>query len=193
MTKQCYKCNKTKSLELFHQQFARWTTKDGIKHKTKSYTNLCKICNREYHKNYHNKNISRINETRRAIYWKDHEKTLKKRADFRDSHRKATTDYANKYYQENKKKIHKQNKEWIKNNPEKRWKAINKYSNKPETKLKESIKAKKAVKNLEDWYVKDLIIKRSSLTRADISDEMVELKKEHIKLRRAIKDEQKMY
>ena len=76
MTKQCYKCNKTKSLELFHQQFARWTTKDGIKHKTKSYTNLCKVCKKEYDKNYHDK-----------------------------------------YYQKNKKKMHKQNKKWIKNNP----------------------------------------------------------------------------
>ena len=192
MKRRCYKCNKIKLLELFHQQFARWTTKDGIKHKTKSYTNLCKVCNREYHKNYHGKNISRINETRRAIYWKDHEKTLKQRANFRDTHRKATTDYAQKYYQKNKKKIYKQNKEWVKNNPEKKRKAANKYANKPEIKVKDSIKSKKAVKNLEDWYVKDLIIKRSSLVRADISDEMIKLKKEHIKLKRAIKDDKKM-
>tara|TARA_Y100000034_G_scaffold10547_1_gene11058 strand:+ start:163 stop:732 length:570 start_codon:yes stop_codon:yes gene_type:complete len=189
MKRRCYKCNKIKLLELFHQQFARWTTKDGIKHKTKSYTNLCKVCNYEYHKNYRNKKRSRINETKRAIYWKDHEKTLKQRANFRDTHRKATTDYAQKYYQKNKKKIYKQNKEWVKNNPEKKKEASNKYSCKPEIKLKDSLKAKKASKNLEDGYVKDTIIKRTSLTRADIPLEMVELKREHLKLTRAIKND----
>ena len=191
MTKQCNKCKEIKELVLFKKQFSRWTTKDGVKHKKRTYK-ICKECDNKYNRDYHNKNKARLNEQARIIYWEDHDKTLKNRAAFRDSHREATTEYQKNYYQENKETIAQQNKKWVKNNPEKKRKAANKYANKPEIKVKDSIKSKKAVKNLEDWYVKDLIVKRSSLVRADISDEMIKLKKEHIKLKRAIKDDKKM-
>ena len=188
MTRQCKTCKEIKLLDLFHKQFCKWTTKDGIKHKKKSFTNECKICNFKYHKNYHNKNRSRINETKRIIYWNDHEKTLKDKAAFRDSHRQAITEYQKNYYQENKETITIQNNEWVKNNPEKKKEASNKYSCKPEIKLKDSLKSKKAVKNLEDEYVRDIIIKRTSLIRVDIPDELVELKRAQLKVIRILRD-----
>ena len=188
MTKQCSKCNKIKLLELFHQQLARWTTKDGIKHKTKFFTNICKTCNKEYNRNYRKKNISRLNKAQRIIYWKNHEKTLKDRAVFRDNHRQAVIDYQEKYYQENKEKMIQNTKKWVKNNPEKKKEACKKYNCKPEIKLKNSLKAKKASKNLEDDYVKDVIVKRSFLNRSDISNEMVKLKRIDLQLKRILKN-----
>ena len=191
MTKQCNKCKEIKEFVLFKKQFARWTTKDGVKHKKRTYK-ICKECDNKYNRDYHNKNKARINETKRIIYWNDHEKTLKDRAAFRDSHREATTEYQKKYHQENKKTIAQRNKEWVKNNPEKKRKAANKYACKPEIKIKGSLKSKKAVKNLEDRYVKDIIVKRTSLTRADISDELVEIKREQLKILRILRNDKKM-
>ena len=56
--------------------------------------------------------------------------------------------------------------------------------------LKEESKKQRAysVKNLSNYYVKKIIVGKSSLKFSDITDEMVEFKKEHIKLIRAIKD-----
>mgnify|MGYP003679293541 CR=1 FL=1 len=188
MTKQCNKCKEIKELVLFKKEFAKWTTKDGVNHKKRKYI-ICKKCDNKYNRDYRKKNKARLDKQRRELYWKDHDKTLKKKAEWRDSHREYVQNYAKKWNEENKERKAKKDKEWVKNNLEKRRKVSNKYANKPEIKLKQSMKFKKASKNLEDGYVKDSFIKRTSLSRADVSDEMVKLQRKHLKLKRAIKDE----
>ena len=89
-------------------------------------------------------------------------------------------------------------KQHRKDNPEIYRKAVSRYSRKQYAKLKDTnpelIKnhEKKwrdySVKNLSNYYVKKIIVGKSSLKFSDITDEMVEFKKEHIKLIRAIKD-----
>ncbi|MHA1951875.1 MAG: hypothetical protein ACW987_18670 [Candidatus Thorarchaeota archaeon] len=48
---------------------------------------------------------------------------------------------------------------------------------------------RKAVKELYDCYVLDILTRGTDLTRADIPPEVVELKRQHIFLRRAIRNE----
>ena len=50
-------------------------------------------------------------------------------------------------------------------------------------------RVKDGVDNLEDWYVRNLIIKRSALSAADVPQELVEAKRQEMKVKRIIKGE----
>jgi len=105
--------------------------------------------------------------------------------------------YGKQHRKDNPKKYKAWKRNWEDNNKQKRnemnrnFRKTNKFKKwiKPYVK----IQWKNAIDNLSDYYVRGLLSKRTLLQNKDIPDEIVELKREQIKLVRAIKDEQKMY
>jgi hypothetical protein len=80
-------------------------------------------------------------------------------------------------YQDDPERAAQRNAEWMARNPNK-VKAIRRRA------------SKKASKLLSDGYVRGNLIKRSDLTAEDIPDDLVALKRAHLKLKRTLKDQQ---
>ena len=181
--KKCTKCNKTKPIKEMKKNVAKWTTKDGVKHKKRSY-GICKLCDNTYNRQYFKDNIEKRREDGRKQYWKDHEHTLKTRRAYREKN--PPKEYMHGYYEENKEKALLNSEKWRKNNPNARKVIANRYFHKNKAQYLKMQKEK--VKTLDDSYMKQLLSKRSSLKHEDITDEMVELKRIEIKLKRALKE-----
>ncbi len=85
-TKKCCKCKEIKPLNEFHKNITR---KDG-------HNPNCKICNREYIKQYRDNHRKEIKEYNKQYY---------------DNHREEINEYAKQYRKDNREKIN----EWCKN------------------------------------------------------------------------------
>jgi len=103
-TKLCNKCDVIKNLSDF-----------SFRSDTKKYRNCCKICRKEYHKSWENKNRDYINE-KHKIWTKNN-----------SDKRKLTN---KKYVKKNYNKIRKYQKVWLENNKEQHLKSRRKYENK---------------------------------------------------------------
>tara|TARA_B110000196_G_C21076230_1_gene630048 strand:- start:324 stop:902 length:579 start_codon:yes stop_codon:yes gene_type:complete len=187
LVKICAKCNEVKTLELFKKGFCRWTTKEGVKNRKRTY-GKCKDCENAYARQYHVDNIERKRELSRNLYWKDHESTLRKKRKYRKDNEVYTAEYQHNYHENHKEESRENRRKWCKNNPEKRKIVSNRYARKPEVREASLEKSKQSVIDLTDGYVKDLIIKRSDLCRADIPDELVKAKRSHMKITRQLKE-----
>lgn len=101
-----------------------------------------------------------------------------------------------KHYEKHKKKVNAKAKEYRQNNKDKvaKWKA--QYQKKLSVRRWEAIKAfqlmdrediEKALdrKMLKDWYVRELLAKRSALKAKEFPQKLVELKRAQLMLRRA--------
>ena len=106
------------------------------------------------------------------------------------------------WYQENKEKINERNKKYYWENKEKEKERKKKYYEANKEKLleqrkkhrKENIEKyreyqKEGIKDLSDNYVKGLLTDRTNLTYKDIPQELIEAKRELIKINRFIKRE----
>lgn len=106
--------------------------------------------------------------------------------------KKCHSVYNKKYSIDNREKYVQWHKNWESNNKEKRL-EINRNFRKTDKfkvwkKAYMKIRWKNAKDNLSDYYVKHLLSKRTPLQNKDIPNELVEIKREHLKLIRAIKD-----
>ena len=92
-----------------------------------------------------------------------------------------------KHYKSNKEKLLEQNKKYREENKEKERKRAKKYNQANKEKLSE--RRKRDAENLTDYYVVRFIIEKSNLTPKDIPQELIEAKRELIKINRFIKRE----
>lgn len=86
--------------------------------------------------------------------------------------KKSTT---KQYYKDNKQHMKQQHTEWAKQNKELRKKSIRKYEN-------------KINKELKNTYIKKLLVKVLNVPIDKISQEMIDLKRTQLQLKRAIKN-----
>ena len=82
--------------------------------------------------------------------------------------------------------VHVAAREWKKKNPEKVRKAKNAWEK--SNRKQERIRAAGWRENLTDRYVKDLLVKRTSLKTSDIPQELVDLKRKQLKTHRKLKE-----
>ena len=169
MTKQCGKCKEIKELEYF----------------SKSQSS-CKECQSIYWKQYYEKNKVRL--TNNNIQWKKNnpEKVRITRQKEHIKNRDKYIERWNKHYYKDVKKSRETNNQYRKDHVE----IIQE---------RDRIRGTKKRNNLTDQYVKEVLVKRTNLKTSDISDELVEigrkyieLRREHFKLIRIIKDDKKM-
>lgn len=80
--------------------------------------------------------------------------------------------------------------EWQKNNPEKLKEYVRKWQkNNPEKIRRFQRKYKKVGReNLKDWYIKTLITNKSILNHKDIPQELIEAKRQYLKVKRKLKE-----
>ncbi len=117
----------------------------------------------------------------------------KKRAYYKKryrTHKKYFKFHARKYYLKNRDKINKAVKKWRSQNIEK-WKKYIKKWNKNNIKKVRKRRNKwlqKERKECGDGYIKKIIISNSILKYSDIPQQLVEIKKRQIKLRRKLNE-----
>lgn len=113
---------------------------------------------------------------------------------------------AHQNYEKNKSKILTRHKQYKQLYPEKK-RALDRRSyqnnkerflelqrirqNKEPSKIKKRISTLKSIDKLDDWYVRKVICKGTSLSATDIPKSLVEFKRDIIKLNRTIKDNNK--
>ena len=100
-----------------------------------------------------------------------------------------------KHYQKNKIRVDEYTKKWAEENPDKVKLYINKSNERRRTDptYKERMRVKysqtdRSIRTSKDYYYKQLLAKGSSFGARDVPQELVEVKKMHIKLLRAIKE-----
>lgn len=122
----------------------------------------CKECGRLHTKLWILKNPEKKKEMDKMYVQKNKEKII---------------EYRNKYYQENKERISKRNKEYCKENRE-----LVLY------RLK--LKTKRHVENLTDTYIRTCLIQKNGFTKDIITPELIQAKREIIKIKRLCKQQQ---
>ncbi len=167
-------------------------------------THGCVLCSKEYVKNnieavraaktkYRKNNISKISE-----YRKKNKEILAKRAKvFRETNLTKIKKRQQEYYAENRtaRIAYQHNRRALESKEERerrRKRARDWKRNHPEQNLISDRKARKrASASLADHYVKTQLIKRTGLKRSQIPQELVEVKRLQIKIRRVVNQKKK--
>ena len=193
MQKKCSKCKQVKAVEDFGE----------IKTKAKIYKRShCNACRCGYQKQYALKNKEKVWLYNKGHYKQNRELVIQKSREYYYTNIDKIKIKAKQYKRKNKEKILLYKKEYSIENKNGIREYFKKYhlKNKEEILLKckiyrevNKVKIKKFYKdgviNLEDWYIKRLITGRSSLCAADIPQELVEAKRQEMKIKRIIKGE----
>lgn len=117
-----------------------------------------------------------------------------RRAQYNKKWAKANPDKiraAHKRYRETHlEKLNKRSREWTKNNPEAKARVNRKWiENNPEQyRAYKRKQQQRARDKLSDSYVRGMLSLRTSLVPSDIPQELVDAKREHIKLHRKVKE-----
>ena len=106
---ECGSCREIKTVNKFYKSKSG---KDG-------YTNKCKLCIKEHHKQYHEENKEKLNKHNRQYYQENKEKILKHHKQYKENNKEKIIERNRQYYQENKEKILKHHKQYKENNKEK--------------------------------------------------------------------------
>lgn len=171
----CCGCGKTHPLTT---EFFRSAKRHGVV----GYTYKCKKCFRQEYE----ANKPKVIAYGRARYEANKEKIRERRkwanlppekvAKLKEQHRAR--------YWKNPEKRRADSKKWRKENPEKVLQSrIDHYDSE-----KQKARRKHNVENLTDVYIRETLVKRGS-RQIDIPQELIELKRIHLKLQRAIKSE----
>jgi len=177
MSKRCTKCGEVKPLSAFNKQ------KMGLY----GVTSRCKMCLKEYIRIHKEKNKEHYKE--KGKQWRENNKEYIKQ--YQIDNKEHIKEYSKQYSLNNKEHIKQYQKQY-----NKQYRLNNKEHNKEYSKQynlnnKEHInkRRKEQIKNLTDTYIVGLITNRSSLTSEDIEqyNNMIEAKKEYLKLKRLIK------
>lgn len=138
-------------------------------------TGTCSSCQKEYSRKYREKNREKIRESRKRHYYEEGGK--EKSSERAKIWHKANSDKVKIQRKKHREKYKKISREWYEKN---KGRVLN--------------EAKERIKILDDNYIKSLIARRSSvLLCSDIPEEIVEIKRLEIQLRREIKDGNKRY
>ena len=185
-TKQCNTCKLTKKLLEFYKR------KDGVL----GCRSQCIACDKESWKKYSKDNRVKLADKQRERYHLDIEKSRKIQLASQHKHRDKRMAYKKKYREENKERLNADARLDYYANLEhyrgkcKKYYAINKDSiseaHKKWRKLnvdKLTAMNKKKVEELTDSYVRGQLLKRSVI-KIDIPNELIEVKRLQIKIRR---------
>jgi hypothetical protein len=135
------------------------------KYKDKVYTKYsCSLKIKQNTKRFQQNNPDKLKVYRRKNYLKNSEK-----------YSIIFKDYKSDWYKENKERIVKKSQEWAKNNPEKHKELRKKLD-------------RKASKNLSNRYVKSILSDDGLLEYSQIPQDLIELKRKQLLLKRKIKN-----
>ena len=108
----------------------------------------------------------------------------------REKRRERNRIRMNKWYNSlskaEKSELYKKGKKWVENNPERNRETKNKWASNNKAKIAES--QRRLISNLSACYIRGQLSSRNTLTASDIPDELVNAKREHIKLIRKLKE-----
>ena len=161
MKRTCKKCGVEKDIEEF--------VKVRLCRFGRSYR--CKECESKIHGIYHNKNKERILEYRRQYYNKNKEQVSEYNRLYRAENKEQSSEHNRLYRAENKEQV-------------------SEYQRLYRAEKKELISEhhRNDTKNLSDSYVKQQITQRSNLKTSDVTQEMIELKREILQYKRLEKE-----
>jgi len=188
-TKKCSKCGEVKAVSEFNKNKNR---KDGLhtycKKCVKQYYQVNKEKTLEQKKQYRQANKEKIKERKKKYYQVNKEKTLEHNKQYRQANKEKIKERKKKYYQANKEKTLEHSKQYRQANKEKIEQYNKQYRQANKEKLKE--KSKDNRNKLVDPYIKTIISKQTNgmLKAKDIPQELIELKRNNIILKRKIKD-----
>ena len=149
-TLKCTKCKEIKSTDLFY------------KHKKTGFQSNCKICAKEYLKEYYKENKEKIKEQQKQ-YLEENKEKIKEQ---QKQHRKENKGKRKQYRKENREKLSEYHKQYQKENKEK----INQQN-------------RKIINELRTSYVKT-ILKRQGFKSEQITEELIQLKTITLKTQR---------
>jgi hypothetical protein len=178
MTKVCTKCGVEKPLDDFYKR-------NG---KVDHY--VCKVCLRAIHKERYRANKKRILESQREYYKKNKKAIIKRNNDYRERNQEVCAERARKYREANRetlaakhhvayKRRYAENPhrydDWKINNPEKRKEVAKRCSQNQRDELR-------------DCYIKQLLTAKTTIKRNELPDDLVGVKREHLRLKRRLKE-----
>lgn len=164
-SKKCSKCGEVKPLHAYQRKQA---AKDGLQ-----YT--CKECQREIRAEYYLNNKKNFAERSKKYREENKEKYVARSKKYYLENKDKLIAYQNKYKQENKKKVADR-------------KGAYREKNLDKILMDGRNIAKEYSDTLHDSHIKTIISNVSNLKRKDIPQELIELKREQLKLHRAIKN-----
>ena len=173
-TKKCTKCGEVKAVSEFHKdKYSKDGFFDECKECRKKYYQANKEKILEYDKQYRQANKEKIKEYSKKYYQANKEKRKK----YRQANKEKIKEQKKKYRQANKEKEKEQKKKYYQANKEKILEYSKKYCQDNRNKL-------------ADPYVIDIIRHQtnSMLKAKDIPQELIELKRNSLILKRKIKD-----
>jgi hypothetical protein len=141
---------------------------------------------RETQRSYRKRTKERIAELsaiRRAT--KEHKEWTK---EYREKNKEKLYWLNRNYYLRNKEEVNAKKKDWYKNNPEKAFEYYKKQREKPEVREAMKERSRRQTKIMGDSYIKHLIARRSIIDPNNVPVELIETKRLHLKLSRAIKE-----
>lgn len=179
-TKKCDCCNEYKSLNNY---YINKSSKTG-------YSNICKQCTIIRSKINRERNKELYKNTAKNRYVRDFDILSIKKKEYRinninkikavnkyyyDNNKEKIKTTKKTYYNKNKNKINARSINWNKSNKQKRQQTVLKHD-------------KTSIKNLTDRYIKTQLKKRTNLKSEEIPNELIDLKREKIRLQRLINE-----
>jgi hypothetical protein len=141
-------------------------------------------------KTYKENNKEKATESQRQSVKKrsDHYREYKRQ--WRIANREHLRMLHHQHYIENKEKYLEQSKEWRITHPKERKQTVDRYRNNNTEKIRASGRAQseRARMELSDNYMKSLIVQKSDLPPSLVPDSLIEAKREHIRLKRKLKE-----
>ena len=179
MWKECIKCGKIKCLWAFSKQKK---CEFGV-------CPICKKCINKYHKEYRKNNKEKLLEYSKE--YRKNNKDMKKIHDkkYYEKNKEEIKESCEKWRENNKEEIKEYSKEYRKNNKEKLLEYSKEYrkNNKEKIKKDQDWWNKKYNKDLRNAYIKNQLKYTEKVPTEQITPEMIELKRQQLKLFREIR------
>jgi len=165
-TKKCSKCGEVKAVSEFYKDKY---SKDGVR-------SSCKECKKQYYK----ANNEKILGQKKQHYKANKKKIKKYNKQYQQANKEKIKEHRKQYYQANKEQIKEYNKQYYQANNEQIIEQKKQYD-------------QDNINKLGDTYIKDIIRKQTNgmLKASDMPEELIELKRNNIILKRKIKDNAK--
>ena len=177
-TKKCSKCGEVKAVSEFYKN----------KYIKDRFCNHCKKCMKQYYQS----NKEKVLEQSKKYYQANNEKIKERQKQYRQANNEKMKQYNKQYYQANNEKMKERQKQYRQANNEKMKQYNKQYRQANKEKIKEQRKQYRQDdrNKLADSYIKDLIRNQTNgmLKAKDIPQELIELKRNNIILKRKIKD-----
>lgn len=165
----------------------------------------CKICKCARARELHAQKTPESLQNKRTKQRAYRERTKERRAEIAaiyrktEKHKEWTKEYREKnkekiywlnrnYFLKNKEEIGSQKKDWYKNNPKKYLEYYKKQKERPGVCEAMRERARRQTKKMGDVYIKRLIVRHSNIDPNNIPVELIETKRLHLQLCRAIKE-----